>query len=111
MMQFVVSYVILVFEMEFGIKLIIWECCNGLRFMDMGKKIFVYIREVFKGIEKVEQLVVVERGFEQGMIYIGIFLVVFVYFILKLISVFKKWYLKFELVLYEGMVDEVKEWL
>lgn len=111
MTQPAVSHAISALESELGIKLIIRERRNGVRLTDTGGKILVHIREVLKGIEKAEQLAAAERGLEQGTIHIGTFPAASAYFIPKLISVFKNRYPKLELVLHEGTVNEVKEWL
>ncbi|MGG4258461.1 LysR family transcriptional regulator [Bacillus velezensis] len=111
MTQPAVSHAISALESELGIKLIIRERRNGVRLTDTGGKILVHIREVLKGIEKAEQLAAAERGLEQGTIHIGTFPAASAYFIPKLISMFKKRYPKLELVLHEGTVNEVKEWL
>lgn len=78
---------------------------------DTGKQILVHIREVLKGIEKVEQVAAAEKGLELGTIHIGTFSTASAYFMPKLISAFKQKYPKLELVLHEGTVNEVKEWL
>lgn len=79
---------------------------------DTGKQILVHIREVLKGIEKVEQVAKqLEKGLELGTIHIGTFSTASAYFMPKLISAFKQKYPKLELVPHEGTVNEVKEWL
>ncbi|MCC9023605.1 LysR family transcriptional regulator [Bacillus nakamurai] len=111
MTQPAVSHAVSALESELGVKLIIRDRRNGLLLTDTGKKILVHIREVLKGIEKVEQLAAAEKGLEQGTIHIGTFPAASAYFMPKLISVFKQRYPKLELVLHEGTADEVKEWL
>lgn len=111
MTQPAVSHAISAIEAELDVKLIIRDRRNGLMLTDTGKKILVHIREVLKGIEKVEQVAAAEKGLELGTIHIGTFPTASAYFMPKLISEFKQRYPKLELVLHEGTVDEVKEWL
>lgn len=111
MTQPAVSHAISAIEAELDVKLIIRDRRNGLMLTDTGKQILVHIREVLKGIEKVEQVAAAEKGLELGTIHIGTFSTASAYFMPKLISEFKQKYPKLELVLHEGTVNEVKEWL
>ncbi|PRR91459.1 LysR family transcriptional regulator [Bacillus atrophaeus] len=111
MTQPAVSHAISAIEAELGVKLIIRDRRNGLMLTDTGKNILVHIREVLKGIEKVEQVAAAEKGLELGTIHIGTFPSASAHFMPKLISVFKQKYPKLELILHEGTVDEVREWL
>lgn len=111
MTQPAVSHAISAIEAELDVKLIIRDRRNGLMLTDTGKQILVHIREILKGIEKVEQVAAAEKGLELGTIHIGTFSTASAYFMPKLISEFKQKYPKLELVLHEGTVNEVKEWL
>nr|WGD71802.1 LysR family transcriptional regulator [Bacillus subtilis] len=111
MTQPAVSHAISAIEAELDVKLIIRDRRNGLMLTDTGKQILVHIREVLKGIEKVEQVAKAEKGLELGTIHIGTFSTASAYFMPKLISEFKQKYPKLELVPHEGTVNEVKEWL
>ncbi|MCY9205082.1 LysR family transcriptional regulator [Bacillus atrophaeus] len=111
MTQPAVSHAISAIEAELGVKLIIRDRRNGLMLTDTGKNILVHSREVLKGIEKVEQVAAAEKGLELGTIHIGTFPSASAHFMPKLISVFKQKYPKLELILHEGTVDEVREWL
>ncbi|WP_028403282.1 LysR family transcriptional regulator [Ectobacillus panaciterrae] len=111
MTQPAVSHAISSIEAELGVTLIIRDRRKGLILTDVGKRIIVHIREILKGIEKIEQEVAVEKGLELGTIRIGSFPSASAHFLPKIISTFQRKYPKLELVLYEGTLEEVNEWL
>ena len=111
MTQPAVSHAILSIESELGVTLFIRDRRKGLILTDVGKRIIVHIREILIGIEKIEQEVAVEKGLEVGTIRIGSFPSASAHFLPKIIRVFREKYPKLELVLHEGTLEEVNEWL
>jgi DNA-binding transcriptional LysR family regulator len=111
MTQPAVSHAILSIESELGVTLFIRDRRKGLILTDVGKRIIVHIREILIGIEKIEQEVAVEKGLEVGTIRIGSFPSASAHFLPKIIRVLREKYPKLELVLHEGTLEEVNEWL
>lgn len=111
MTQPAVSHAISSIESELGITLIIRDKRKGLILTDVGKRILIHIREILKGIEKVEQEVASEKGHEVGTIRIGSFPSASAYFLPKIINIFRQKYPNLELILYEGTLKEVEDWL
>ena len=68
----------------------------------------MYILEILNGVEKIEQEVAMEKGHEVGTIRIGSFPSAF---LPKMINLFKEKYPKLEVVLCEGTIKEVEDWL
>ncbi|PGZ95170.1 LysR family transcriptional regulator [Bacillus pseudomycoides] len=111
MTQPAVSHAISSIESELGVTLIIRDKRKGLILTDVGKRILIHIREILKGIEKVEQEVAAEKGHEVGTIRIGSFPSASAYFLPKIINIFRQKYPNLELILYEGTLKEVEDWL
>ncbi|MDM5188179.1 LysR family transcriptional regulator [Bacillus sp. DX4.1] len=111
MTQPAVSHAISSIESELGVTLIIRDKRKGLILTDVGKRILVHIREILNGIEKVEQEVAAEKGHEVGTIRIGSFPSASAYFLPKIINIFRQKYPNLELILYEGTLKEVEDWL
>ncbi|USK62009.1 LysR family transcriptional regulator [Peribacillus asahii] len=111
MTQPAVSHAISSIEAELGVTLFIRDRRKGLILTDTGKRIIIHTREVLKGIEKIEQEAAAEKGLEVGTIRIGSFPSASAYFLPKIISTLKQKYPKLELLLYEGTLEEVNEWL
>lgn len=111
MTQPAVSRAISTLEAELDVTLIIRDKKNGMILTDLGKRLLVIFREILNGFQKVEQEVTAEKGFEVGTIRIGSFPIVSAHFLPKILRVFGEKYpgLKFEL--YEGTIEEIKEWL
>ena len=63
------------------------------------------------GVEKIEQEVAMEKGHEVGTIRIGSFPSASAHFLPKMINHFKEKYPNLEVVLYEGTIKEVEDWL
>ncbi|MGG2093501.1 LysR family transcriptional regulator [Bacillus sp. S13(2024)] len=111
MTQPAVSHAISSVESELGVTLIIRDKRKGLILTDVGNRILVHFREILNGVEKVEQEVAMEKGYEVGTIRIGSFPSASAYFLPKMINIFREKYPNLELVLYEGTLKEVEEWL
>ncbi|MEE6450700.1 LysR family transcriptional regulator [Gottfriedia acidiceleris] len=111
MTQPAVSHAISSVESELGVKLIIRDKRNGLILTDIGNRILVHFRQILNGVEKVEQEVEMEKGHEVGTIRIGSFPSASAYFLPKMIKIFNEKYPNIKLVLYEGTLKEVEEWL
>ena len=71
----------------------------------------MYILEILNGVEKIEQEVAMEKGHEVGTIRIGSFPSASAHFLPKMINLFKEKYPKLEVVLCEGTIKEVEDWL
>ncbi|MBO1579536.1 LysR family transcriptional regulator [Bacillus sp. XF8] len=111
MTQPAVSHAISSVESELDVKLIIRDKRKGLILTDVGNRILVHFREILNGVEKVEQEVAMEKGHEVGTIRIGSFPSASAYFLPKMINIFREKYPNLELVLHEGTLKEVEEWL
>ncbi|MFJ8238148.1 LysR family transcriptional regulator [Bacillus tropicus] len=111
MTQPAVSHAISNMESELGVTLIIRDKRKGLILTDVGNRILVHFREILNGVEKVEQEVAMEKGYEVGTIRIGSFPSASAYFLPKMIKIFREKYPNLELVLYEGTLKAVEDWL
>ncbi|MEF7560660.1 LysR family transcriptional regulator [Bacillus thuringiensis] len=111
MTQPAVSHAISSIESELGVTILIRDKRKGLLVTDVGNRILVHIREILNGIEKIEQEVAMEKGHEVGTIRIGSFPSASAHFLPKMINHFKEKYPNLEVVLYEGTIKEVEDWL
>lgn len=111
MTQPAVSHAISSIESELGVTILIRDKRKGLIVTDVGSRILVHIREILNGIEKIEQEVAMEKGHEVGTIRIGSFPSASAHFLPKMINHFKEKYPNLEVVLYEGTIKEVEDWL
>ncbi|WP_342437548.1 LysR family transcriptional regulator [Paenibacillus sp. FSL L8-0436] len=111
MTQPAVSRAISALESELAVKLLLRDRRSGLMLTDIGKRVLIIFREILNGFDKVEQEISAEKGLEKGLIRIGAFPVASAYFVPKIIRSITEKYPDIEIVLYEGSVAEVKEWL
>ncbi|HGO9399979.1 TPA: LysR family transcriptional regulator [Bacillus cereus] len=111
MTQPAVSHAISSIESELGVTILIRDKRKGLIVTDVGSRILVHIREILNGVEKIEQEVAMEKGHEVGTIRIGSFPSASAHFLPKMINHFKEKYPNLEVVLYEGTIKEVEDWL
>ncbi|MDR7207062.1 LysR family transcriptional regulator [Bacillus sp. RC] len=111
MTQPAVSHAISNLEADLGVKLLLRDRKRGLILTDIGERTLVHIRAVLNHIEKVEQEVAAEKGFEVGTIRIGSFPSASTQFLPKIIKVFKQKYPSLQLNVHEGTLDEIKDWL
>ncbi|MGP4949463.1 MULTISPECIES: LysR family transcriptional regulator [Bacillus] len=111
MTQPAVSHAISSIESELGVTILIRDKRKGLIVTDVGSRILVHIREILNGVGKIEQEVAMEKGHEVGTIRIGSFPSASAHFLPKMINHFKEKYPNLEVVLYEGTIKEVEDWL
>ena len=111
MTQPAVSHAISSIESELGVTILIRDKRKGLIVTDVGSRILVHIREILNGVEKIEQEVAMEKGHEVGTIRIGSFPSAPAHFLPKMINHFKEKYPNLEVVLCEGTIKEVEDWL
>ncbi|WP_242214310.1 LysR family transcriptional regulator [Bacillus cereus group sp. BfR-BA-01383] len=111
MTQPAVSHAISSIESELGVTILIRDKRKGLMVTDVGNRILVHIREILNGVEKIEQEVAMEKGHEVGTIRIGSFPSASGYFLPKMINIFREKYPKLQVVLCEGTLKEVEDWL
>lgn len=111
MTQPAVSRAISALESELEVKLLLRDRRSGLMLTDIGMRILVIFREILNGFDKVEQEISAEKGLEKGLIRIGAFPVASAYFVPRIIRSLTDRYPDIEIVLHEGSVAEVKEWL
>lgn len=111
MTQPAVSHAISSIESELGVTILIRDKRQGLLVTDVGNRILVHIREILNGVEKIEQEVAMEKGHEVGTIRIGSFPSASAHFLPKMINHFKEKYPSLEVVLCEGTIKEVEDWL
>ncbi|WP_242235510.1 LysR family transcriptional regulator [Bacillus cereus group sp. BfR-BA-01316] len=111
MTQPAVSHAISSIESELGVTILIRDKRKGLIVTEVGNRILVHIREILNGVEKIEQEVAMEKGHEVGTIRIGSFPSASAYFLPKMINIFREKYPNLELVLCEGTLKEVEDWL
>lgn len=111
MTQPAVSHAISSIESELGVTILIRDKRKGLIVTDVGNRILVHIREILNGVEKIEQEVAMEKGHEVGTIRIGSFPSASAHFLPKMINLFKEKYPNLEVVLCEGTIKEVEDWL
>lgn len=111
MTQPAVSHAISSIESELGVTILIRDKRKGLIVTDAGSRILVHIREILNGVEKIEQEVAMEKGHEVGTIRIGSFPSASAHFLPKMINHFKEKYPNLEVVLCEGTIKEVEDWL
>ncbi|MDA2781005.1 LysR family transcriptional regulator [Bacillus cereus group sp. Bc002] len=111
MTQPAVSHAISSIESELGVTILIRDKRKGLLVTDVGNRILVHIREILGSVEKIEQEVAMEKGHEVGTIRIGSFPSASAHFLPKMINHFKEKYPNLEVVLCEGTIKEVEDWL
>jgi len=111
MTQPAVSRAISTLESELGVTLMIRDRKNGIILTELGERLLVLFREILHGFQKVEQEVTAAKGFEVGTIRIGSFPIVSAHFLPKILRVFGEKYPGLTFELYEGTIDEIKEWL
>jgi len=111
MTQPAVSHAISSIESELGVTILIRDKRKGLIVTDVGSRILVHIREILNGVEKIEQEVAMEKGHEVGTIRIGSFPSASAHFLPKMINHFKEKYPNLEVVVCEGTIKEVEDWL
>jgi DNA-binding transcriptional LysR family regulator len=111
MTQPAVSRAISTLESELGVTLIIRDRKKGIILTDIGKRLLVIFRDILNGFNKVEQEVTAEKGYEVGTIRIGSFPIVSAHFLPKILRVFREKYPRIKFELYEGTIEEIKEWL
>ncbi|AGE77659.1 LysR family transcriptional regulator [Streptococcus pneumoniae] len=111
MTQPAVSHAISSIESELGVTILIRDKRKGLLVTDVGNRILVHIREILNGVAKIEQEVAMEKGHEVGTIRIGSFPSASAHFLPKMINLFKEKYPNLEVVLCEGTIKEVEDWL
>jgi DNA-binding transcriptional LysR family regulator len=111
MTQPAVSHAISSLEKELDVTLIIRDRKKGILLTDIGKRILVYVREMLNNKDKIEQEVAAYKGLEVGTIRVGSFAAASSYFLPKIIREIQQQYPQLEIVLYEGSIHDVKEWL
>jgi DNA-binding transcriptional LysR family regulator len=111
MTQPAVSRAISTLESELGVILMIRDKKKGIIFTDIGKRLIVIFREILHGYNKVEQEITAEKGFEVGTVRIGTFPIVSAHFLPKILKVIGEKHPGLMFELYEGTIDEIKEWL
>ncbi|MBG9804496.1 LysR family transcriptional regulator [Brevibacillus laterosporus] len=111
MTQPAVSRAISTLESELDVTLLIRDRKNGIMLTDVGKRILVLFRDILQSFEKVHQEIASEKGLEIGTIRVGAFPVASAHFLPKMIKVMTEKYPQLEFVIYEGTIDEIKEWL
>ncbi|QYR20915.1 LysR family transcriptional regulator [Paenibacillus sp. sptzw28] len=111
MTQPAVSRAISTLESELEVILFIRDRKNGIILTDIGKRLLVIFRDILNGFTKVEQEVTAEKGFEVGTIRIGSFPIVSTHFLPKILRVIGEKYPRLKFELYEGTIDEIREWL
>lgn len=111
MTQPAVSRSVSTMESELGVTLLIRDKKSGILLTDIGKRLLPLFRDILYGYEKVEQEVQAELGLEAGTIRVGSFPIVSSNFLPAIIRSIQEEYPRIKFELYEGSVDEIKEWL
>jgi len=111
MTQPAVSRAISTLEAELGVTLLIRERKSGVILTDIGKRLLAIFREILNGYNKVEQEVTAEKGFEVGTIRVGVFPIVSAHFLPKILRRIADKHPGLTFELYEGNIDEIKNWL
>ncbi|MGX4588220.1 LysR family transcriptional regulator [Paenibacillus chitinolyticus] len=111
MTQPAVSHAISSLEADLGIHLMIRDRKNGITLTHIGKRVLIQMREILQRVENIEQEIAAEKGLEVGTVRIGAFPTAAAHFLPKIMSTFKQKYPNLQLVLHEGTIAEVKEWL
>ncbi|XID91604.1 LysR family transcriptional regulator [Paenibacillaceae bacterium WGS1546] len=111
MTQPAVSRSISTLESELGVTLFIRDKKQGILLTDIGRRLLLLFREILNNYERVEQEVQAELGYEIGTIRIGAFPIISAYFLPSIIKAIGEKYPQIKYELYEGNVDEIKEWL
>lgn len=111
MTQPAVSHAISSLETDLGVSLIVRDRKKGIVLTGVGQRVLVQIREILQRIENIEQIVAAEKGLEVGSIRMGTFPSAAAHFLPRLLDFFQKNYPRLQLVLHEGTIEEVKEWL
>lgn len=109
MTQPAVSHAISGIENELDVQLFIRDRRKGLKVTDVGERLIVHVREILNSIEKMEQEVALEKGFEVGTIRIGSFPSASALLLPKVIRIFRENYPGLEFNFYEGSIQEIKE--
>jgi DNA-binding transcriptional LysR family regulator len=111
MTQPAISHAISGLEAELGVTLLYRDRKKGLILTDIGERTLIHIRAVMNHLEKVEQEVAAEKGLEVGTIRIGSFVSASTKFLPKIIKIFKQKYPSLKIVISEGTLGEIEEWL
>jgi DNA-binding transcriptional LysR family regulator len=111
MTQPAVSHAISSLEKDLGVTLLFRDRKKGLILTDVGERTLFHIRTVLNHIERIEQEVAAEKGLEIGKIQIGSFPSATTQFLPNIIKVFQQKYPSLKIVIHEGTLDEIEEWL
>ncbi|MCL6663903.1 LysR family transcriptional regulator [Paenibacillus amylolyticus] len=112
MSQPAVSRAISTLESELGVTLLIRERRNGvIHLTDIGTRLLVMFREILNGVNKVEQEVTAEKGFEVGTIRVGVFPMVSAHFLPKIMRIIGEKHPGLAFELFEGTIEEIKHGL
>ena len=110
MTQSAVSHSIASLETELGVMLLERDR-TGITLTEVGKKVIVQARDMLAHAEQIRQETAAARGLEQGKLRLGSFPSVSARLLPGMIREFRRCYPGIEVVLFEGMDQEVREWI
>ncbi|MGE7768766.1 LysR family transcriptional regulator [Peribacillus sp. NPDC096540] len=111
MTQPAVSHAILNLETDLGVTLLFRDRKKGLILTDVGESMLFHIRAILDHINKIEQEVAAEKGLEIGTIRVGSFSSASTKFLPRIIKIFRQKYPSLKIVIFEGSLDEIEDWL
>jgi DNA-binding transcriptional LysR family regulator len=111
MTQSAVSHAVASLESEWGTKLLIRDRRKGLFLTEIGRTTLTQIREILKRMENIKQEVALASDLEMGTVRIGSFNTASSYLLPKIISKFNRKHPNIELMIFDGVQEEIVEWL
>lgn len=111
MTQPAVSRTIASVEAQLGTKLIKRDKKKGLFFTEVGEQVLVILRRINSEFHKVDELIASEQGLAIGKVHVGVYKTAYTRFLPKIIRMMDERYPGLEVKLWEGTVDQIKQWL
>ncbi|GAB2559695.1 LysR family transcriptional regulator [Gracilibacillus alcaliphilus] len=111
MTQSAVSHAVASLESEWGVSLLIRDRRKGITLTEIGQQVLPHIREVLRRMESIYQEIALATNLETGIIRIGTFASASSCLLPKLLAKFQKKHPNIEFKFYEGIYEEISEWL
>ncbi|SFE71321.1 DNA-binding transcriptional regulator, LysR family [Paenibacillus algorifonticola] len=109
--QSAVSHALTAFENELNITLIVRNRKGIITFTPVGKRILEYARSIVSYAEAIVQEAKAEQGEITGKLRIGYIPFIHAGMLARIITVFQERYPNVEVVLFEGTLLEIEDWL
>ena len=110
MTQSAVSHAVAALEKELRVALLERDR-TGIRLTDIGQRVLIQAQEMLACSERIRQETSAAVGLETGKVRLGSFPSVSAHFLPGLLRRFRQRHPGIDIVLFEGMDDEVREWI